>query len=452
MKNESGRGIRLRLCNSAAACGSILALFGLAERVALWMTYQPIAYGDTPSYMRLAKALALFSLKRYDGTRVPGYPAFLAVLNFNPESVWLAQLIIGWIISLILFWMTWKTTEKPWLGLLVGGLYNLIPGQFLFEANLLSETLSTFLVIVSFGCLVYFTKSNNKTASGLAAFGMGIMAGLAGIVRPAFFILPVWLLPFVWFAKSNKHASRFLFTILFCIPPALILGGWLGYMYTTFHVISPDAMGGYHMIQHTGIFFEYLPDEDALIRDTYLKYRDAQIAERGVQANAIWEAIPEMSEVTGLSFYGLSRELQRLSMKLIAAHPKLYLRNVAKGWIDFWKAPVYWKPEAVKIGLMRTVLSGLAFLGRGLSVLANLLFLVISGLTLIGRNMRRKFGIDRYVLATGGFVWLISIIQAFMDHGDNPRFLMPLQMLVIYVVVLILDHLHNARRIEEAAS
>jgi len=39
------------------------------------------------------------------------------------------------------------------------------------------------------------------------------------------------------------------------------------------------------------------------------------------------------------------------------------------------------------------------------------------------------------MLSAGGLVWLISVVQTLADHGDNPRFLMPLQMLVFFVVL-----------------
>jgi hypothetical protein len=38
-------------------------------------------------------------------------------------------------------------------------------------------------------------------------------------------------------------------------------------------------------------------------------------------------------------------------------------------------------------------------------------------------------------MAVGGMIWMISILQTLLDHGDNPRFLVPLQVLVLYLVV-----------------
>src|SRR3990172_7025487 len=67
--------------------------FGLAERFLLWLVYGPVAYSDTASYRRLAEAI-LSGWTNYDGTRVPGYPMFMALAG--PDSrVYLAQLLLA---------------------------------------------------------------------------------------------------------------------------------------------------------------------------------------------------------------------------------------------------------------------------------------------------------------------------------------------------------------------
>jgi hypothetical protein len=36
-------------------------------------------------------------------------------------------------------------------------------------------------------------------------------------------------------------------------------------------------------------------------------------------------------------------------------------------------------------------------------------------------------------------VLVVSVVQTLLDHGDNPRFLVPLQMVVVVVVVLTVE-------------
>ncbi len=411
--------------------GLVVAVVGVLLRLALWLSYAPASFGDTPSYMRLAMALKEAGLSGYDATRVPGYPAFLALLGTEPDVVWIVQMTLGWVISMLLFVFAWKTAGSPAFGALVGLLYNFIPGPVLFEANLLSETLTTFFLILSLVLMMGMDRAVSKRSAYGFALAMGISSSLAALVRPLFFILPVWLLIFVWFGPKGRSLRL---AVSYSLAPLLMLGAWLTWMYTTYDMLGPTTMGGYHLVQHTGEYFEFLPDEVAPLRDTYIEYRDAQIAERGTQTNAIWDAIPEMSEVSGLSFFALSAELQRLSVQLILQHPNLYLANVAQGWIDFWKSPVFWDRAAVSSELVSGVFAAWVGVGRLITLIANAAFLAGSALVLFSRRMRDRLGLDRYILVNAGLIWIASIVQTLVDHGDNPRFLIPLQTLVFYVV------------------
>jgi hypothetical protein len=439
-------GVSARRAQAAPLRWAIaLAVLGILERTGLWLVYQVAYYGDTGAYQRLAEVLRGLTLVGYDGTRVPGYPALLALVGPDGDSIWLAQMVLGMGISLMLFWITWRTTSRPALGFLMGMLYNLIPGQILFEANLLTETLTTFLVVASFALLLALRRATGGPAKAGLAGLLGVVSALAGLTRVLFYILPVWLLPFVWWAAGSGTTSlwrewrpRLLRTAVYCIGPILLLGGWLAYIQSTYHMLSPTVMTGFNWVQHTGSFFEYLPDEDALIRDTYIRYREQSIQERGDQTNTIWDAIPELTEVSGLSFFDLSRELQRLSLRLIRDHPDLYLRNVVEGWIAFWKAPPYWRPESFRLLWLVPVIRAWVIAGRGISLLANALFLLLSVASVVSRRARRRIGWGTFAWAIAGLVWLTSIVQTLVDHGDNERFLVPLQMLVIYIVVRLL--------------
>lgn len=420
---------------SSLRWGLGLGLFGLVERIWLWLSYEPVQYGDTGAYLRLAKVVARFAINGYDGTRVPGYPAFLALLKMEPECVWVTQMLLGWLIVMLLFWIGLNTTASPALSALIGGVYCLLPGLFLFEANLLSETLTAFWAVLCFALLVLLYQMKGRPVGMLVAFLLGIAASAIGMTRPLFFPMTLWMLPFVFLSAGQKWRTRFMYLGAYVLVPILIQASWLYFIYDHYHMVSPTTMGGYSLVQHTGAFFEYLPDEESTIRDTYIKYRDAQIAQRGVQTNAIWEAIPELTKETGHSFFMLSREMQRLSLDLIREHPLRYMRSVVEGWIWFWKAPVYWKPELFETSLGRNLLSIWSKVGRGFSVFSNAAFLLMTLLAVLSKKARRWFAVDRYSVFAGGLVLWTSVLQTLLDHGDNPRFLVPLQMMVVYVVL-----------------
>jgi hypothetical protein len=411
-----------------------LLLMGLCERLVLWLAYQPVEFGDTPSYARLGKVLIKSGLSGYDGTRVPGYPAWLALFSFDFRAVWASQMVLGLAISLMLFWITWRLSSHVGLSLMVGLLYDLSAGQVLFEADILSESLTAFLLVAVLALLLVLSRQEGLLNGIVISFALGLTASLAGMVRTLYFFLPVLLVPFLLFFRRDSYKDRLARLIAFSLPPALIFGAWIAFIDIHYHMLSPTTMGGYHMIQHTGQFFQYLPDEDAVIRDTYLKYRDAAIAARGVQTNAIWDAIPELSQKTGLSFFALSSRLGQLSMLLIRQHPDLYLKSVVSGWIDFWKAPVYWKADSFQTASLAQLAGVWVWITRMATLSANALFLLLSGMAVISRQFRRAIGLDAFMAMAGGTIWMSSIVQTLADHGDNPRFLVPLQAVLFWVV------------------
>jgi hypothetical protein len=416
-----------------------VALLGLGVliRVGLLLTYSPVEYGDSGSYLRLGEAMLGVGERGYDGTRVPGYPLFMAALGLDPGRIWLGQMGLGLLISAMLFEIMRRRTGNPVLGFILGALYDLLPGQILFEANLLTETLTTFLVVLAVLVFASYCYARSGNGQGWKLVLLGFVGASVGMVRPLFFPVTVLLLFGVWAATPGNFRQKARALALYSIFPVLIQGGWLIYMRTDWNVLSPTAMGGYSLVQHTGGYFEYLPEEDAAIRDTYIEFRDRQVAERGVQTNTIWEAIPAITEASGLGFYELSREMSRLSWLLIREHPVLYLQDVVKGWIDFWKAPVYWKPELFDQVALQAVLGGLALAGRVVSVVANLFFLLLCAGLVISRRVRTWIRMDAVIGMSISLVWVISIVQTLLDHGDNPRFLIPLQMLVFVIVLAV---------------
>ena len=214
------------------------------------------------------------------------------------------------------------------------------------------------------------------------------------------------------------------------------------------------TMTGYHLIQHTGSFFEYVPDEYAALRDTYLQYRDAHISQYGTQTNTIWEAIPEMSRVSGYNFYDLSRVLARLSIQLILKHPFLFFKSAVSGWWMFWRTSAYWSADALHFswlaGGVKLAIQvqrfGLFFINL-VYIFSSLYFIVLETIAALSHrpiNLKMHFTSPvRYVYMwlLLGTIWIASILQTLLDHGDNPRFLVPMQSLVILWVALFIFEL-----------
>ena len=342
--------------------------FAVLERLALWLAYPPVTFDDTNSYRRLAGQI--LGAAPLDGTRSPGYPIFLAWLGPD-RIVYAVQLALGLATTLLFFYLGWLVSGKSEVGAAAALIHTLNMGQVLFEANLLAETLTTFLALATICGGVYFLKKETFEKFSLKELGLalltGIAGGLAAQVRPQFVFLPFLIafalvfrairksaqaqnpsstkhttpalaggareytkkellrFPFVFFVNFVRFVDKTLWMLVFAIVvPAILLNAlWINYIHTQFGVWSMSSDDGYHIIQHTGKFFEYAPDQYAAIRDTFLKYRAIQIAATGKASNTIWAAIPELQKVSGLGFYKLSRKLQEISAQLIREHPLL---------------------------------------------------------------------------------------------------------------------------------
>ena len=415
---------------------AIVVAVSVIERALLFLFYRPVSYNDTTGYRRAADAL-LTGWANLDGTRTPGYPVFMALIGPD-ERVYIAQLVLGFVATLLFFYLGWRISRKGWLGALAALAHTLNLGQLFFEANLLSESLTTFLIVASLAWIAWLLFSDTRrplwqvAAGGLAG---GLMAGLVTLTRPLFIFLPFWVALFLLaFWQGAAPKMRWSAALAAGLSGLLIVGAWVNFIHQRFDIWSLSVMNGYNLVQHTGIFFEYVPDEYAAIRDTYIQFRDERIAETGVPGNAIWDAIPALEKVSGLGFIPLSNLLAKISIQLIFKHPDLYLRNVWIGWLWFWKVPVYWSSASVPNPALRRIISALISIERGGMFAFNIVF-VLGSLILVWKKMRQILKMNPFVWFSVGVVWFTSIIQTLLDHGDNPRFSVPIQTLVVFVVL-----------------
>jgi hypothetical protein len=192
-----------------------------------------------------------------------------------------------------------------------------------------------------------------------------------------------------------------------------------------------SSMAGFNSVQHTGYYFEYVPDKFASLRDTYIRFRDERIAKYGTQGNAIWDAIPEMQKESGYSFFEMSALLSHLSMDLIREHPNLYLKYVWEGWLIFWLAPVYYVKSNMPSELLGEVFRYLIYGERALLIGANILFIVSSAASFVSRKIRQVLKTTPFWGLIASTIWVCSVVQTLLDHGDNPRFLVPLQSMAV---------------------
>ncbi len=247
------------------------------------------------------------------------------------------------------------------------------------------------------------------------------------------FLAPLYLCFMLIRARSLNFRKLRDARLAWVLAPTLILAlGWSAVNKRTINYFGVTTTLGFNLSNHSGAFMELAPPQYAKIADIYLRYRAHQISTIGSQAMTFWYAEGELKRATGLSSVELSKQFARMSLEMFAEHPLLYLESVAKSWCRFWGFEFY-----DFIGFFRASTSSFVYallmIFGSLQLGVNITFLGISGYS-IWRWIRRRARFD-FELAVIAIVLAGSVVQAFLEYGENVRYLAPLVPLTIYTVV-----------------
>jgi hypothetical protein len=74
-----------------------------------------------------------------------------------------------------------------------------------------------------------------------------------------------------------------------------------------------------------------------------------------------------------------------------------------------------------------------------------MIFIVGSFMVIALKKVRRAVKVTPFIWFSLGTVWISSVLQSMLDHGDNPRFLIPMQSLVVLIVLWGVMNLIDSR-------
>jgi hypothetical protein len=425
------------------------AVLALLARIFFFFVYQPVLTSDSNGYRRAGQVLVSLDLAHNLGARAPVYPLFMAANGFDDRAIWISQMAVGFAVSLFLFLFTWRMTRNGAVAFAVSALHSLNLAQLSFEATIITETVSTFLFLLTLGLGALIIAGGRRLTllSGL----LGLAAGLLTLARPNFLYLVPLLAVYVWWqSRGNKALVRGGIVTAFVLPALGLILGWSAVNYWSTGYFGPTTMTGYYILNHTGAFIEYAPDQYATIRDIYLAHRAEQIAAEGSQTMTIWRSYFDLRAATGLSEAELSKVLTEMSVGLILRHPVLYLQSVANSWAVFWKVSNFWEVSQFRYPLLVPALETIWTAERLAVALANFLFLLL-GLWWIALWLRRRLPADQVHLL---LIWVIvlcgSVFQALLERGDNARYAVPFEPIIVYAVIVgilaLVRRLRDTRR------
>jgi len=401
-----------------------LIAISVLVRLAIIAHFRERASYDTPGFMLTADAIRTGDFSRYDGRRTPIYPLLLILAGMDWTVVRLVQCALGVAIGAMLFAVAWYRTGSRVTSFVAGLLGSLMISELLYEQILYSETLCTFFIALAMLAYARIDKDGGARMPNYAI--LGIAAAFAGMTRPMFLYLAPLLLCF------PLIRARFRVALGLVLAPTLVLAlGWSAFNAHTLDYFGVTTTTGFNLSNHSGGFMELAPPQYSQIADIYLRYRPYQIDRMGSHTMTIWIAEGAIRRATGLSTPELSRVLTRMSLEMFAEHPLLYLESVVRAWLRFWGFGFFdfvtaYRDSAGRLGYAMVVLLGTFQLA------INVAFLIIAAV-LLARWIRARISFD-FDLAMIMIVLTGSIVQAFMEYGENVRYLAPLAPLIAYVV------------------
>jgi hypothetical protein len=387
----------------------------------------------------MALQIQHWNFSGYNGVRSPVYPLFLLMCGLDFNTIRLAQGALGILAALMLYMIVRYRTDNRNMAMLTGLLFSVSVSWLLYEITILSETLTMFLLILMVLLLahLYHVRKNLLVIT----FSLGLVVSLIALTRPLFLFLPPLCFAGVyWFLRpSEKRVWKYL--LGFSMPMLMLILGWCAFNKSTTGYFGTTTLMGYNLTQHSGAFIELAPPEYAELQSVYLKYRKEVMAQTHSHSMTIWRAYPEMQARTGLSYAELSKELTKMSMDLFLHHPFLYLKSVAHAWVLFWSVPPT-NPATSHLenptvaGIIRVLLWGEKYPLLALNILFLGASIVMAFRRITGRSVGEwKFDGLLVAIVLGG-----SIVQALMEFGENARYAVPFQPLILLSVVLILWH------------
>ena len=437
--DSSQRRSRLGPKQHVALAVVMLACF---VRAGLWHQYDVVRGPDSGTYERVASALLNGGLLEDEGGRTPGYPMLLAVAGLMESRVWLLQMVAGVTISIMLYYCCYRLTNSLFVSAAVGISHSLNLAQIFYEANIASETLATFFVTATAAALLVALDAKSSPQRGrsfmlLAAF----LGAAAALTRPQYVFLPAVVALVALLTEVRRRRSFGLQTCLWavaCVAPGMIaVLAWASFNYVRHDYFTVTTLMGINLTNHTIVLAESAPEQYAGIADTLIRYRDAKIQRTGRHSMAVWEALSELQQQTGLERPALSKELAGLSFAVILRHPVRYAQSVAHGWKDFWMVPISWRPDVLRTRLVKGGLLRIWTAEKWLLRLCNAAFVTFVALVAVGWPSRLRAVWDIRLSAISSIVLGSSFIQALVEYGENPRYAVSVQPLIVLIIIVV---------------
>ncbi len=328
--------LSLKSINFNYLCLLIIIFAGVFYSI-IWKN-APFVHGDTAGYVEVAADLRDGKLDKLH-VRSIGYPILLLKTNsLSPtRRLFLTQL------SLYFFSVFLLTAFLNNLGIskqftLLFLLLSLIPSNVVRTVYILTETFTTFFIVVGTVSLFWYIRRGKI----LAIIISGIAFAFSALVRPTYQLLFVSLtgILLIFLLFSHEDRKRIIIAaISMILSSCLVLGGYSWQNLQNFGYFGLSPILGISLSSRTVRVIDKLPEQYKDVREILIKER-RRLDEKGIYhyhtALIVWHTLPDLQRVTGLNWVELNNYLLKMNLLLIREAPLEYLVEVSRAITTYW--------------------------------------------------------------------------------------------------------------------
>lgn len=450
---------------------ALLLLLNIVIKYSLW-TQPPQTFTDSLSY--LAPATSLLDGRGYgtqeNGYRTPVYPLLLAAILApfdhhelsqcreprvpaclgdiqndpgplaNLRAIAWIQVVLGALVIPLVYGFAWVACHNNWVAAACALTYPFDLSTGYWEISLLTEALTTFLLILGIALTIVAAKSTQHRL--LSHIALGIVLAALALCQPIYLLYAIVPAGFLVFANAERAKQapnpswgllrRFTprnDTAAVLLIPACVILAWSVRNFYVDGFFTPSTLTGYNLTQMVGPFMEQAPEQYHDLAEIYVDTRAERVAARGNHSGTIFLAYREMIDTRKTTWAGLSRDLADLSLQLILRNPLGYLQVVGDSFDQFWKFGL----GRQNPGLPASYDWVKWFFDNRVQQAAMILFLISPLALVLARHPEQDTTWVWFAIAT---VWFVAIFSSALNFGDNERYRAPVARLQNSAIIL----------------